>query len=359
MQTANQKLLHTELTTLLDTISISASDLTVLKDASLSKSEGVRAVEVTLSQLYTAMLTIDPRMRQNGTRLNISEQAGADRNSAAGFGGSELSSMRAVREKKDGYRREGKEFIQRLKHFMSTQFRETEAQIIEVLKQYKNNGKSRSPNRLDYGLREGPKGKLWLYSPLMLFTREMELTELESILHVYENTTKKSYSDEFRDHIAAWKGITRKPISEDEVLFTTQEKESESVVGRKLTVKRTKTVHSNGATRTSTGEKPQDGKVTAYEAFAGCLDDMTRIILAEQNFVIDFFHLTSLETSDFLDAIATPLDIRKGRNLMEKKISDPDRKMAKKVMGAMEEIYTFWPSEVQNLVDWVVKQEPL
>ena len=343
----------------MDTISISASDLTVLKDASLSKSEGVRAVEATLSQLYTAMLTIDPRMRQNGTRLNTSEQAGVDRSSATGFGGSELSSMRAVREKKDGYRREGKEFIQRLKQFMSAQFRETEAQIIDVLKQHKNDGKSRSPSRLDYGLREGPKSNLWLYSPLMLFTREMEPADLESMLHMYENTTKKSYLDEFRDHVASWKGITRKLTGEDEVLFTTQEKESESVVGRKLTVKRTKTVRSDGASRTSTGEKPQDGKVNAYEAFAGCLDEMTRMILAEQNFVIDFFHLASLETSDFLDAIATPLDVRKGRNPMEKKISDPDRKMAKKVMGAMEEIYTFWPNEVQNLVDWVVKQEPL
>lgn len=305
------------------------------------------------------MLTIDPKLRQNGSRPNTSDRASIDRSSANGFGGSELSSMRAVRERKVGYRKESADFIQRFKHHMSIKFREVQAQSMDALELRGASGKARDLTRLDFRLREKPKEELWLYSPLMLFTREMEPLEWENLLQIYESSAKKPYQDEFTDHVFAWKSITRKPFDSDEVLFTTQEKESESIVGRKLTVKRAKTVRSDGSSRTSTGEKPRDGKVSAYEAFAGALGEMARMILVEQNFIVDLFHLTSLENTDFVDAITTTPESRKGGNPVQKKIFDPDRNMAKRVTGAMEEIYSFWPTELQNLADWVVKQEPL
>lgn len=359
VQTANQKLLHTELKTLLDTILISASDLKALKDASLNKPQGLQAIETTLSQLYTAMLTIDPKLRQHGTRPNTCDQAGVDRNSTIGFGGSELSSMHAVREKKDGYRRQSTDFIQRLRQYMSVKFREVEAQIIDMLEQRRNDNAASNLTRLDHRLREKPKGGLWIYSPLMLFTREIEPSEWENFMRMYESSAKKSYQDEFKENIFAWKCRTRKPFGDEDVLFTVQEKEIDSLVGRKLTVKRSKTVRYEGSSRTSTGEKPKDGKVNAYEAFAGTLSEMGRMILVEQNFLVDLFHISSLETSDFLDALATAPELRRGGDPTEKKIADPDRNMAKRVLGIMEDVYSSWPSELQSLVDWVVKQDPL
>ena len=352
-------MLHTELKSLLDTISISASDLKVLKDASLSKPQGLQAIEMTLSQLYIAMLTIDPKLRQSGSRPNASDQTSVDRGSINGFGGSGLSSMRAVREKKDGYQRESAGFIQRFKHHMSIKFQEVGAQTMDAIKVRGNSGRLRDLTQLDFRLRERPKEDLWLYSPLMLFTREMEPLEWDNLLRAYENSAKKPYQDEFTDHVFAWKSITRRPFDCDDVLFTAQEKESESIVGRKLTVKRAKTIRSDGSTRISTGEKPQDGKVNAYEAFAGALSEMARMILVEQNFVVDLFHLTSLENLDYADAINTVPEARKGGNPIQKKTFDPDRNMAKRVTGTMEEIYTSWPGELQNLAEWVVKQEPL
>lgn len=359
MQTANQKLLHTELQNLLDTISISVSDLQILRDASLTKPQGLQVVETTLSHLYTAMLTIDPKLRQNGTRPDTSDQISVDRSSINGFSGNELSSMRAVREKKAGYRKESVDFIKRFRLYLSVKFREVEAQTNAVLEQRRRNGTSRNLTRLDHRLREKPRADLWLYSPLMLFTREMETTEWQNFMRMYESSAKKPYQDEFRENIVAWKSITRKPVSEEDVLFTAQEKESESLVGRKLTVKRSKTVGSDGSSRISTGEKPKDGKVNAYEAFAGTLSEMARMILVEQNFVVDLFHITSLETFDFLDAVAIAPEVRRGGDPTDKKISDPDRNMSKRVLSTMEEIYSSWPKELQDLVDWVVKQDAL
>ena len=361
MQTANQKLLHTELKNLLDNISISSSDLVALKDASLSKTRGVLDAEHTLAQLYAAMLTIDPRLRKDDSRPMTADQASLHRSSSTGYGGSELSSMAAVREKREGYRRESIDFIQRLKSYMAIKFQDAEVEIVDALERKRNVRASQpSGTSLDHRLREDAKRSLWLYSPLMLFTREIEPLEWEGLLLMYEGSAKRSYQDEFRDNIFAWKRITRKPAGDEQgILFTTQEKENESIVGRKLTVKRAKTVRADGSSRISSGDKPNDGKLTAYEAFAGALSETARLIFVEQNFIVDLFYASSLDTKDFIDAVAINPDQRGGGDVTVKKPFDPDREMAGKVTSAMEEIYSFWPSDIQNLVDWAVKQDML
>ncbi|KAL9609703.1 MAG: hypothetical protein Q9167_005553 [Letrouitia subvulpina] len=362
VQAANQKLLHSELQMLLETISISASDLAFLRESSLTKPQGIQAVESTLTQLYTAMLTIDPKERQNPSRRDGASDLQRDRRTSGGFGGTELSSMRAVREKKRGYQKETKDFVQRFKQYISIKFRETETETLDILDTRRSNSIAGNHPRLDHRLRERPREGLWLYSPLVLFARELEPFEWEDIIHMYETTAKKPYQEEFRDHIFAWKRITRKPLGdEQDVLFTSQEKESESIVGRKLTVKRSKTIRTDGSNRVSSGEKPKDGKVDAYEAFAGALNEMVRVLFVEQNFVVDYFHITSLDNSiDFVDAInSTKPAMRAGTDLMEKKLFDPDRDMARKVTVAMEDIFSFWSTDLSNLTDWVVSQSPL
>ena len=360
VQTANQKLLQTELQNLLDTISISTSQLQILKDASLTKSQGIQDVEGTLVQLYTAMLTIDPKLRHDDTRPLTADQASLHRSSSTGHGGSELSSMNAVRERREGYRRESVEFILRLKQYMSVKFREAEAQTLDVLERSRSGKSSTNTTKLDHHLRDKPKQGLWSFSPLLLFTREIEPSEWDELLRMYESCSKRPYQDEFRDNVFAWKRITRKSTGDDsDVLFTTQEKETDGLVGRKLTVKRSKTVRVDGTSRISSGDKPNDGKVTAYEAFAGSLSEMARLMFVEQNFIVELFHASSLDTQDFIDAVATSPEQRKGGDLIVKKPFDPDRIMARKVLGVMEEIYSFWPTDLQNLVEWATKQNSL
>ena len=305
------------------------------------------------------MLMVDPRLRHYGTRPDTLDRSSIDASGTLGLGGDTLSSMRAVRDKKEGYRREGRDFVQRFKQYMSIKFRGAEVEIISVLEQRKRSSKPRDLISLDYRLREGPKAGLWLYSPLILFAREMEPLEWDYLMRMYESSAKKAYQDEIQDHLAAWKAITKKPLGEEDLLFTTQEKETESMVGRKMTVKRSKTLRSDGTSRISTGGKPQDGKVNAHKSFAGTLNEMVQVVLVEQNFLVEYFHLSSLENLDFADAIGTPPEARKGGSPTAKKTFDPDRDMAKRVLGMMEEIFSFWPTELQNLVDWITEQETL
>lgn len=360
VQTANQKLLQNELKTLLSTISISASELKVLKDASLTKTAGIETVEATLTQLYTAMMTIDPKLRHPGQRIAPDQPLVDRRTSGGGLGSTELSSMQAVRDKKEGYRTESLDFIQRLKQYLSVKFREMEAGTLNALEEKRRGSMSKDATKLDYQLREKPKRDLWLYSPLLLFTRETEPIEWEDMMRMYESCARKPYQEEFRDNIFAWKRITRKSTGdEQDVLFTSQEKENEGIVGRKLTVKRSKTVRPDGSSRIPSTEKPQDGKVNAYEAFAGALYEMAGVMFVEQNCVVDLFHVTSLENLDFPDAVKIPPEERRGGDLAEKKLFDPDRTMARKVFSLMEEIYSFFPTDLQNMVDWVIKQDAL
>ena len=80
----------------------------------------------------------------------------------------------------------------------------------------------------------------------------------------------------------------------------------------------------------------------------------------EQNFVIDFFHATTLETLDFPDAVASakPRDRRYG-DLRRHRLMEPDRDLARRVARAMEVIFGFMETELQQTVDWVLSQDPL
>ena len=360
VQTANQRLLYGELQTLLETITISSSQLQVLKDASLSSPQGVQSVENALSLLYKAIVTIDPRLRHSNSRPNsVNGHLRTDPDFGMGKIGSEVSTMRAVQEKEGRYRVESVEFIQRFKQYMSTKFREAEAETSAEIEKHRNTSLLNSVSKLDLRRRDTSRSGLWIYSPLMLFAREMEVFEWEEILRIYESTAKKPYHEEFRDNISAWKRIARKPTGEEQdYLFTTQEKESDNIVARKLTVKRTKTLREGS--RNSSNEKPQDGRINGFEAFAGALFDMSQAIFMEQNFVVDLFHISSLETAEFPDIVAASSPERRtGINLGERKLFDPDRNMAKRIQNIMDDMFSFWPSEIQSLVDWVVKQDAL
>ena len=304
------------------------------------------------------MLTIDPKLRHKDSKSTNADQSSLHRSSSTGHGGTELSSMHAVREKKETFRRESADVIQRLKRHLSKMFQDMEQRTKEALENNRTKKVSASSTKLDHQLRNTPKKDLWLYSPLILFARELEPSEWEDVLRMYETRIKPQYQEEFGENVLAWKRAIRKSTGdEQDVLFTSQEKESESLVGRKLTVKRSKTVRVGD--RISSGDKPRDGKVAAYEAFAGALTEMAKVIFVEQNFVVDLFHASSLDTQDFIDAHAIDPAQRGTGDLMVKKPFDPDRNMAKTVLGSMEEIYSSWPSELQGLADWTVKQDAM
>ncbi|KAE8146160.1 exocyst complex component Sec3-domain-containing protein [Aspergillus avenaceus] len=355
VQTANQKLLQNELQNLLKTLSISSVDLRSLKEASLSNPDGLRDTEIALSTLYKAMLMIDSDIWQNKRRL---VDAAGDHGSVGVYADTEIGQMRAIKEKKEEYRSQSRQFLQRLKQFMAIAYRVAEQKRVDAAA-----NTAKDPMKLNSEAREYFRRELWMYSALMLFAREVSGAEWHGLINLYEQQAKHPYQSEFRDNGFAWKKAAKKPTGEEyELLFTHQEKEKENegitLAARKLTVKRGKTIRAAAGLK-SFGEK-HHGRLDPFEAFAGALRESLNMISEEQNFLVHFFHLSSLSHVDFPDIVASANpDERRPPDFGVKQLHDPDRGLARKVEQIMDELFSFWPNDMQNLVDWAIKTDPL
>ncbi|KAI2788879.1 hypothetical protein POX_e06903 [Penicillium oxalicum] len=352
VQTANQKLLQNELQNLLRTLSISPSDVRPLREASLTHLDGLKETESALATLYKAMLMIDADIGQNKRR-----QADA---SVGVYANTEIGQMRAIRERKDEYRQAAVAFLQRLKPFMSVALRTAEQKRADAIV-----GSPTDPLKLDGFARQKFREEVWRYNTLMLFAQEVSPAEWQDLVQLYEQQSRPSYQSDFRDNLAAWKKVARKPTGdEQELLFTHQEKEKEAegitMAARKLTVRRGKTIRAAAGLRLGSGEKKPTAKVEPFEAFASSLRETLRLMTDEQNFVVQFFHLDSLALADFseLVAAASP-EARPCPNFTTKQTPDPDRRMARRVEQIMDDIFSFWPTDLQNTVDWVVQADPM
>lgn len=369
VQTANQKLLQVELQSLLDTISISSSQLECLKTASLEHPHDLKQIEKSLVVLFKAMVTIDPSLSISSPRL--SEDGSVRSGKTGGFGNSEIGSMRVLQEKKDVYRATSVEFLQRLYSFLHMKFRAAIDETRKAIDREKNGTITRAAGKgkLEPRHHDLARNILWRYSPLMLFSREVAHVEWEKFLVDYEQACKPLYQDEFRDTVFAWKRVVKK-VHGDEVenFFTSQiEKPSEGLAtttARKLTVKRSQTLAKirspiGDNSNKSTVDKA-DGRLSPNSVFSGALDEMVPIMNMEQNFVVEFFHVTSLEQHDFADFVAAaPPDLRRGSDLRRPRVMDPNRSLAKRVVQTMEEIFAFWTGDMQALVDWSIQTDPL
>ncbi|KAK4101579.1 hypothetical protein N658DRAFT_523688 [Parathielavia hyrcaniae] len=356
VQAANQKLLKKELESLLETCAISESDLDALRRAPLETASGVEEIEGSLVTLFRAMIKIDPTLGNSESRK--SEDMNADQSLGLN---SDYGKMRIVQEKKEMYLSESSQFMRRLVIFMERQFS-------EAFRETKNALDGALSKKADSRNHDAGRDLLWMYSPLVLYARDVDLGNWNRILQIYQDKSHPVYKTEFRDAMEAWKKNARKLTGdESELLFTAQQEKKEeglATTARKLTVKRSQTLarslRSPLGDSSRSVEKTPDGRALPYEVFAGVLDDLLPLVEMEQNFVVDFFHATTLEQSDFPDLIAAsrPHD-RRGGDLKRHRLMEPDRDLARRITKAMESIFVFLEPSLQQLVDWVLNMDPL
>ena len=369
VQSANQKLLYNELASLVALLSLDGRALEALKYGTLEDSRGIGEVEAAVGKLWTALTAMDPG------------SAGSRRKSAGRLAaGNTVAGMRALREKRDVYDRQSAAFCQRLVHSLERAFegsvRGAKGRVVRP-----GSAGGSSGDRLERAAFAESKGSLWVYSPLMLFTKEMNPAAWSTLMRMYTSRAQGLYSDAFREGVVGWKSRAKKVVGGDdggEALFTTVEKDDVAGGGgglaanaRKLTVKRSqglaKTLKSAGGTsgidkRLAVGGhgRAPGAALMACEAFAEAMDEMAPLVGQEQNFVVEFFHARSGEAGDFLYAVAAnPPERRKGAPLSENQHAEPDREMARRVTGSMEEIFGFYATETNSLLEWAVSADPI
>ncbi|KAI0477803.1 exocyst complex component Sec3-domain-containing protein [Xylariaceae sp. FL0804] len=358
VQTANQKLLRKELESLLETCAITADDLQALKTSPLDTTLGLADIERALMILYKAMMKIDSSMtggepRKSEDTSALDQQAGLN---------PDYGKMRIVQEKKEMYRYESVSFLQRFGGFMSRQIdkatQETKTAIRGAL------AKKVDPRNHDTG-----RNMLWQYSPLVLYARDVDLEQWDRFLQIYQEKSLPLYKSEIKGILDAWKQNARKPTGgELQLLFTSQvEKQQEGRIetARKLTVKRSQTLARSLRSPIGEGgrggaDKAADSRSLPYEVFAGIMDDLLPLVEIEQNFIVDFFHATTLETADFPDLVSlTGPRERRSDDLKKHRVMEPDRELARRVTRAMEAIFSFFEQDMQSAVGWVLSQDPL
>jgi hypothetical protein len=361
VQTANQKILHTELQKLVDTISISPRQLEPLRHGDFSNPEALMSVEASLLLLYKAMATIDPSVRST----NALGRSGP----AAGLDTSDVGTMNALQEKRNAYMRESAEFCQRLMRYLDNTFASALAAAKPALMQHPG-GIGNATMKLNGSGFNLARANLWQFSPLLLFTKETNLPAWQSTLRTYHTKARPLYTDVFRDNTNNWKRGARTAGSEaTELLFTSVEKETPeglTSTARKLTVKRSQTLAKSFRSAGAGGDKPtavdraQPGRMAPFEVFNGVLEEQVPLISMEQNFIVDLFHATSLENIDFADAVVANVpEARMGTDLTTRRLMEPDRAMARRVSDTMEETFGFWKDELRALMEWANAGDPI
>lgn len=356
VQTANQKTLQKELQGLLDTISIVPQQLDVLKYGSIDSPQALEGIEETLLALFKAMATIDPHIAahsnpespvNNGRRGSWSDEG--------------IGTMRALQEKKEEYRTEIRAFLARQRQFLAIKFQ------VEVVALEKNSkGEVNQGARPRLPTHETAYLNIYKFVGLVVFTKYVDREEYMELQKLYTKPVRQLFENEFRDHVLAWKRITRK-LTQDEMdlVFTVEEKGTDNVAvsaARKLTVKRSQTL---AKIRSPTGDsflkdKNQDGKIHAHEAFSGALAEMYNLVFREQNFLGEFFHLSSQLPVDFAELVANSKpEHRRLGDLGGIKPADLDKGNGRMRFDLMGELFSFWLQDLQNFVDWVIKSDPV
>lgn len=359
VQTANQKTLHTELQRLVDTISITPNQLQALKYGKIGDLSQLEDIESSLVLLYKAMLTIDPTIHSSNML-----DAGKRKPSIVA-GSSELSNMHALQEKREIYLQESTEFTQRFVQHMEYMFNTTLTNARPALTRSATGNNAFKLNPTAYN---AARAGLWPFSPLLLFTKEVNQPAWQTMMRIYHTGARPLYADVFKGTIAAWKSAVRKPTGEEsEVLFTSVEKDTSeglTSTARKLTVKRSQTLAKS--LRAASGDKPsptdnrQPGKQLPCEVFAGVLDEVAPLVSMEQNFVVDLFHATSLENMDFVDAVQTvEPSARTSPDVGTRRLMEPDRAMARRVAEFMDDCFGFLTADLKALLEWAVSGDPL
>jgi hypothetical protein len=360
VQTANQKILHTELQKLVDTISISPRQLEPLRYGDFGDPESLMSVESSLLLLYKAMATIDPSVRST----NALSRSGP----AADLDASDVGTMSALQEKRNIYMRESAEFCQRLMRHLDTSFASTLGAAKSALLQNPG-GVGNATMKLNGPGFNLARANLCQFSPLLLFAKETNMTAWQNLLRMYYSKARPLYTDVFRDNTNTWRKGARTASGEaSELLFTSVEKETSeglSSTARKLTVKRSQTLartFRSGSVdhKPTTIDRAQAGRMAPFEVFNGVLEEQVPLISMEQNFVVDLFHATSLENIDFADAVmANVPEARMGTDVTGRRLMEPDRAMARRVSDAMEETFGFWKDELRTLMEWAIAGDPI
>ncbi|OLL22441.1 Exocyst complex component 1 [Neolecta irregularis DAH-3] len=330
VQTANQKGLKSELQGLLEAIAIPVGDIEALAGQQGSDDpDGIHESEKILVKFYKAI-----RIAEDSSEMN-------------------LASMRAVQERRDEYKAESTRFLNRMVNNLGMRF---QAQFMNLAKR-----NTRNPDKGHPVI--APRDLLYTYlnryTGLILYARMTHWDSYEKLKIKYIQPSQMLFSTDTKELVGAWKAAVRKATPEEAETFFTAAEEKDNAVVEKVSAVRSATIK-RGRTFRGKNKKIESSDNIGSFCFKAALDHLVPLITPEQNFIVDFFHMSSRDTRSFIDFVEDHVvENYDANDLMIRRPVEPDSQNAKIVASIMERIFDTLPNELTGLVDHIVKQDQI
>ncbi|CAG8512919.1 2034_t:CDS:10 [Funneliformis mosseae] len=298
VQTANQKALLSELDRLIQSITLPEEVIQILFKESMDTIQGVQNIEHAAAEIKRVLETpLDENTRQ----------------------------MMAVKEKLEAYRLHCNNFCSRFYEYMRIMF-QFQAETLM-------NDKSRGPrhNSLTIQDHESITENLSKYRGLSLWMKEMDPKRHLEIQSIYVISKESIYKKEAKAYLSQMRHLMSKRELAEEASY---------VFSAALNQSHRTSLSYGYNWLTSESLKPPwefkdggGGKLPPEEAFDHCLQTIVPLMVNEQNFILDFFHLEK----------------KKAENKKEDR-SIEDNKTKKKLTEHMEKFFSFLPEELFSQV---------
>lgn len=333
VQTANQLALVDEITNVLTKITISETDLEVLKGrhGNLESAEGINNLERSLVNLHRAL---------KSTRDDQSTGQG----------------MSAFDTKTREYAEESVAFLSRLGKYLQIKFQAA------LLSKERKSTSGLEPARVLDGHEDGYMS-LAPYASFMLYAREIDPDQHADYMRSYASAAKASWHDAILNFASQWRATVRRATQEEtEMIFSAARDQQSIGAARNATLKRSNTLAKQ--IRSVASSKPDkdanEGKLPASEVFRIILDNLALLLTTEHNFIVTFFHLSSSSSVEFPDYVES---YGKSRltiaSLDEHRPMEHNRTLSKERSIVMESIFGWLSSDLTKLIDELTKSDPI
>ncbi|CAG8800717.1 20469_t:CDS:10, partial [Cetraspora pellucida] len=305
VQTANQKALLSELDRLIQTISIPDHVIKILRQESMDTPQGVQNIEQAAEQLKLAIKTPFDKS---------------------------LQEMKAIQEKIESYKYHAKNFCSRFCEYMRMMFQYQAETLM--------NDKSRGPrhNSLTIQSHDYITMNLSKYRTLSLWVKEMDPNRHLEVQSFYVSAKETIYKKETKEYLQQMRLLLSKRELAEEANYVFSAANAYSNRSSLFSFDSTKQAFEF--------KDSSNGKIPLEESFNHCLRTIVPLIVNEQKFMSDFFHLTKKDSKLSYDSEVFLKDLDDDESeIMHKKL----------LLEHMEKLFNFIPDELCVFIDYGCK----
>lgn len=312
VQTQNQRALLGELEQLLQTVQVGREAMITLTQGSMRDAQGIRALEEAAAELYKAL------------------QAGRDRD------------MAATMERLEEYRMHNLQFCKRMYDYLCIMFT---AQSTLLLGDSGGLSKSSGHQKLEVKSHKDLESYLDRYSGLILYMREMDEVTYGKLCAAYFSAASQLHNAQMTS-LLSHHNSSIKRAQEDEPDNSFSLSPAGATPRAPGALRRAGTIVRSPLDGRRDKEKVADGDMTVQEVFGQALEQISRQISREEEFIADFLQINEAGLT-FADYVGLDNYFRR----QAARTSGLSAQTTKLVRGAMDLIFGFLPLEMKSWID--------